>query len=544
MIMERTDRVLILGLDGATWNVLEPMMARGAMPNLKALVAASARGVLRSTVPPMTAAAWATMQTGCDPATHGIFDHRYHDAASGLMRVNHAGRFRVPTLWELLDRAGRSVISLNLPGTYPAPPVRGVVVSGMDAPHLDAALSGVSAEFARALKTEAPRYTLRYQWKRVPETLEEFEANARQTVEGFLGRADGAEIADRFVPDWAALMVQFQNLDPFQHRAWRYLNVDETGIDQPAWNRQAEEVYRGLDRAIGRLVELAERRDAAVLAISDHGFGPCRGRVHVNRVLLDAGIIRLPSPLGLVRRRGAQALDRLRLWGDKRRDPNARGASFHASIAASFPFDWKRTRAFAPHQDCGAMVYVCRSDRLGGKPTATLRQIEQVRRDVEGALAEARHPETGEPLFSQIVDLEREHGIDPFERAVPDILALPDERDWIRTKLTNDRRWAAADPSLPGTHRPDGIVALKAPGIETGPVLSAELRDVAPSVLSYLNIPISEHIQGHSFPMLRGSERRTDAADGAKGPHRPGFEFRAEDEAVIEQRLIDLGYLG
>ena len=115
-------------------------------------------------------------------------------------------------------------------------------------------------------------------------------------------------------------MVQFQNLDPFQHRAWRYLNVDETGIDDPAMNAAAGEVMRGLDRAIGELCELAERRGAGVMVVSDHGFGPCLGRVHVNRILIDAGVARV------ARRRAAgsaagprRLLDHLRLWGQARR---------------------------------------------------------------------------------------------------------------------------------------------------------------------------------------------------------------------------------
>ena len=85
-------------------------------------------------------------------------------------------------------------------------------------------------------------------------------------------------------------MVQFQNLDPFQHRVWRYLNVDETGIDDPEWNEAAASVIQGLDHAIGTLCELADRRGAAVVVVSDHGFGPCLGRIDVNQILVDAGV--------------------------------------------------------------------------------------------------------------------------------------------------------------------------------------------------------------------------------------------------------------
>ncbi|WP_152050876.1 alkaline phosphatase family protein [Tautonia marina] len=540
-----SDRVLILGLDGATWSVIDPMRRRGVMPNLDALLARSARGTLRSSEPPMTAAAWTTMQTGCDPADHGIFDHRYFDPASNMMRVNHSGRFRVPTLWQLLDRAGRSVISLNLPGTYPAPKVRGIVVSGMDAPHLEAALSGAPADFAAALRQDVPRYGLKYQWKRVPESLDELKANARDTTEGFLGRAEGAVLADRMMPDWSALMVQFQNLDPFQHRAWRFLNVDETGIDRPDWNDAAAEVLRGLDRAIGLLCELADRRGAVILCVSDHGFGPCLGRIHVNRILVDQGLITLPGFGGRMRRRATQAIDRVRLWSDKRRDPNARGASFHASIAASYPFDWSRTVAFAPHQDCGAMVYIPRTGRPGGPLPSTPRQIDEVRQQTRAVLAEARHPDTGNPLFPKVIDLGADYQLDPSEFGYPDLLALPDENYWVRTKLTSDRSWVAADPSLPGTHRPEGIVSLCAPGVQTDRALDANLRDVAPSVLAMLGEPIPEHIRGVPFAGLDARSVRTDAAsEPVKPPHASSFDFDPEDEAIVEQRLIDLGYLG
>ena len=96
------------------------------------------------------------MMTGCGPARHGVFDHRYYDAADGRMKVNHSGRIRVPTVWHLLASAGRPIVCLNVPGLYPPLKVRGIVVSGMDAPHLDAALSA-APEFAARLPGRGPR---------------------------------------------------------------------------------------------------------------------------------------------------------------------------------------------------------------------------------------------------------------------------------------------------------------------------------------------------------------------------------------------------
>ncbi len=101
------ERLMVLGLDGATWTVLDPMRRRGLMPNLDAAIGSGRLRHAASIIPPVTTAAWTSMMTGCGPARHGVFDHRYYDAAEGRMKVNHSGRIRVPTLWHLLNGAGR-----------------------------------------------------------------------------------------------------------------------------------------------------------------------------------------------------------------------------------------------------------------------------------------------------------------------------------------------------------------------------------------------------------------------------------------------------
>jgi predicted AlkP superfamily phosphohydrolase/phosphomutase len=549
------ERLVVLGLDGATWTVLDPMRRRGLMPNLDALLSSAAHGTLLSIVPPVTTAAWTTMMTGCNPARHGVFDHRYYDAAAGRMKVNHSGRIRVPTVWHQLADAGRSVVCLNVPGLYPPPRLKGLVVSGMDAPHLEGALRN-HPEFGARLRAEVPGYSLRYFWKHAPQSLEELTANARLTVECFRGRAEGGLLADRMVPDWSVLMVQFQNLDPFQHRVWPYLNVDETGIDHPAWNQAAAEVIGGLDSAIGLLCEMADRRGAAVMAVSDHGFGPCQGRIEVNRILVDAGVARLPGLTGRIRRRLKQGSDRLRVWKAKRAHPTARSASFDQSISSQFPFDWKRTLAFAPHQDTAAMVYVNSAARQGltrhTAPLFTPRQIDDACEAAAQALGEAKHPETGRPLFPQIIPTARTYQLDPAREGYPDLIALPDEPYWVRTRLTGNGSWVSPDPNLPGTHRPQGIFALTGAGLPPGRTIHARLIDATPTILNLLGLPIPSFIEGRPITGQPASEehqcnftpiRHDPPQEALDGPHRRPFDYSAEEQAIIEQRLADLGYL-
>jgi predicted AlkP superfamily phosphohydrolase/phosphomutase len=68
------NRVLIVGWDGADWEILDPLLAAGELPNLAALIERGRKGVSRSCLPSHSWAAWPTFLTGCDPAGHGVFD--------------------------------------------------------------------------------------------------------------------------------------------------------------------------------------------------------------------------------------------------------------------------------------------------------------------------------------------------------------------------------------------------------------------------------------------------------------------------------------
>ncbi len=276
--------------------------------------------------------------------------------------------------------------------------------------------------------------------------------------------------------------------------------------------------------------------------MSDHGFGPCLGRIHVNRILIEAGVARVPGLAGRVSRRVQQGFDHLRLWNAKRDDPAARSASFELSVTAQFPFDWSRTRAFAPHQDTAAMIYLNRAGRLAATP----RQREDALHEATAALTAARHPETGVSLFPTVINLAETYQIDPAAEGCPDLLALPDEAYWVRTKLGPGRAWVEADANLPGTHRPEGIVILRAPGVTPGRTLRANLQDIAPTILRLFGLSIPAHIEGTPLPCLPQQQTgaaRLDAATPFQGPHQPEFDYTEEEQAIIEQRLADLGYL-
>src|SRR2546423_14749019 len=102
-------RVLVIGLDGATYDVFVPLAELGVMPNLSILLRDAALHELRSTEPYTTPVAWTSFLTGCEVSTHGIFDYRYLDHARGELLLNHSGRIACPTLFDELAAAGGQV---------------------------------------------------------------------------------------------------------------------------------------------------------------------------------------------------------------------------------------------------------------------------------------------------------------------------------------------------------------------------------------------------------------------------------------------------
>jgi predicted AlkP superfamily phosphohydrolase/phosphomutase len=482
---------LFLGLDGGTMSVFGPWFERGLLPNLAALWRRSAWGTLRSSDPMVTPVAWTSFATGCTPPVHGIHEFSYIEAADRTIRSNHAGRVRVPTLWQILDAAGREVISLNLPMTYPPPRVRGLVVAGSDAPGLEWAFARCP-DFGAEIFANVPDYTHKIVWKARPRSVEDLKSQAARNRAIFRAQAEAAERADARC-DWSALMVHFHNLDSLQHRLWPYLDVDETGVREPVWNAEVEGCLRTLDESVGRLLELASQRDAAVIAVSDHGFGPCRALVNVNGLLRSAGLQRGLMYGTRFRYRAQRLGDRFHRWLT-RRAPGGPGRRLPRSVEGQVGCDWKRTVAFAPYGQLNGSIFL-NAAAIGSRNSEAAGRIE---REVIEACRAARDPGTGAPLFRDAFSIADRYDLDPAAEGLPEVLALSADGYQAQAKwgVRVRNEILRPDPNLPATHWREGVVAIHGPDIRPGGHLRAELHDIAPTALAMLGLRIPDVMEG------------------------------------------------
>jgi predicted AlkP superfamily phosphohydrolase/phosphomutase len=536
-------RVLVIGLDGATYDLLTPWARSGRMPNLAKLMQNSALAVVNSTKPYITPVAWTTFQTGCDPADHGILDYRYLDHRRRRLLLNHAGRIASPTLFEAVSAGGGEVVSLNLPMTYPAwATTRGIVVGGLDSPSIEAALEPYP-EFAARLKATGARYDLSTVWRRKPTTFEELSDGVAQTEASFRGQATAARVADRMT-DWRLMVVQFQVLDALQHRCWHLLGGES---DEPApskWRAKARQALRALDESLGELMELASRRGAAVVTLSDHGFGPFREKITLPELLGRRGLLKLPgwnAKTSFHLRRGGWKLRKL-LW--RRFHQGCSTAQLNRPLDSLLPVDWRRSVALALHGDLGGLIYLNSRERFGSGPVNSPRMREQALADTMAAFREAEHPETGERLFVELSSTASRYNCDPVERMWPDLVAIPAPGFHTRHKFDASPQLLRRDPTLTATHRLEGVLMVQAPGVSTGRSQTAELRDVAPTILQLLGMPAPSRMTGRVLNEILSAEAPSAPAEQVESP--AVFQLAGitdADQVCVEARLRDLGYL-
>ena len=536
-------RVLIIGLDGATFDVLNPLMAGGRLPRLEAFVEGGTSGVLRSTVPPITPAAWTTCLTGKHPGTHGIIDFERYDVRTNALAFNTTRCLdKVRSIWQILGERGLKVGSVNVPMTYPPAAVNGFLISGFETPSIEADFT-----YPRELKDEIlrrfPDYSYKTRWGRRAFGGDKLFAENLDYIAGSFHQ--GAALT-RFCGDkygWDVLMVVFKLVDNLQHKAWKYLD-ERTRGRHPHRAELTVRCFDQLDRAVGDLLDYAEQCDAHVLMLSDHGHGSLEGRVQPNLLLRRWGYLVLKGP-------GARVKARLRHLADRQwKKRVGKFAARNFTLADDLAVDFSRTRAAVMHAGMAGFLYV---NLKGRQETGIVEpgDYEPLRDELRARLlAHTCRAPDGRPIqvFREVHKPEELYGCSREGRDwLPDLLLIPAEALAVIRKIRGfgpvqwlpKRRWE-------GTHRPEGMFAAAGPGIARGQTVSSDIVNVAPTTLAMLGLNIPDDMEGHPIeemfdpPIKIGTEA---AAPTTEGEGTGEVVYSQHEEELLTQRLMDLGYL-
>ena len=547
-------RLLVIGLDGATFDLVAPWAASGELPTLARLMAAGTWGALRSTLPPATFPAWTSLVTGVNPGRHGVLDFVERVPGTLRLRFVNGSHRRTPALWTRLSATGRRVAVLSVPATYPPEAVNGVMVSGFDSP----VTTGVDGSFVfpRAFHAE-----MRGLIGRLPfADFQEVRTGPRwhdralaSLLDGVARRATLAEALLRREP-WNALMVVFGESDTVAHHFWRFHDpASPRHVPSPHADAVLR-VYRALDAAIARLVAAAG--DACVAVVSDHGSGGASDRVvHLNRYLAQRGFLAL-RPRGGTATRAARRLALravpVRLQGMLvRRAPAVAG---RLEGGARFGgIDWSRTRAYSEELDYHPSVWI---NAAGREPEGVVRETdyERTRAEAADALA-AWRDDDGRPVVERVWRREDlYHG--PATVLAPDLLlelAAPGgySPSCLRSagagpalrRLVPAEYGAGKGSGLNGAHRRDGMFLFAGPGVPAGgAVPPAEITDVLPTLLALVGVPVPLGLDGAPMASVVGGSACWEP-DPLPEKRRPPRAYGEAESREIAARLESLGYL-
>lgn len=537
------NRVLLLGLDGMTFNVLNPAFEAGHMPNLERLLERGASGVLTSTIPPYTPPGWTSIFTGVNPGKHGIFGFTLGNVQrkGGLVRLD---RVAAPALWNAANAQGTSVGLFNIPMTFPPPPVDGWAVAGMltpegggETPEDFTHPRSLAGELVKAAGEYHIDIEVNYDedWKST-EIIERLSRNLalKKNALGHLLARDAS------LP---MLFAVLEAPDRLMHVHYKYIDPGckhfHTEAAKPIRER-AWAFFDEMDGVIGDLLAWAGN-DGYVVTMSDHGFGPKDKSVNVNLALREWGLLAIGGAGSLTKSAGVRQVAR------RAKKLLPKSVWQKAKGAAQGSIDWSRTKAFsAPIPQQG--IYV---NLQGREPEGIVSpaDYESVRDEVIERFQALVDPDDGKPVVDVVY--KREEVMEGPEAAgAPDLFPVCRAYSYELSDGLYSPSILDDYTSLPrGFHQMDGIFGIAGPDVEPQDGLTASLYDIAPTALylAGLKVPkVDGRVLTDFLPASLTAARPVEieamdlpnAGEGAEAS-----PYSAEDEALIEESLRNLGYL-
>jgi len=569
--MKKVPKVVVIGLDAATWTVIRPWMAEGSMPNLAKLMKAGVSGPLESILPPITPPAWTSFMTGKNPGKHGIFNFVETENVGYAMNYINASSRRSPTVWKLLNDAGISVGTMNIPFTYPPEKLNGFQISGLDTPSENSPYT-----HPPELKQELQRHTkiehdIRYLGfmstdARRDQVLSEMRKVDKQWT------AAALYLLEHHPQD--VMMFVFMSIDTVQHYFWQYMDKSHFLHDPTAdarFQRGVRDVYERLDAATGQL--LAKLPAATtVFVVSDHGGGPVSDRtIYLNRYLGQLGLLHYRENKGSVLSRFVSKSLRV-VYSLLRSSLPPRQKGWLADLFpvlrkkaeltyTSFAsIDWTRTKAY-----CSEVLAAPPSiwiNLKGVKPSGIVEPAEyhELIEFIIKKVRELKDPRTGQPVVARVFRREDIfHG--PFTAEGADLIidwwnedslhgtepSFPEERDDPPLVIREHR--SSGKSEWGGTHRLHGILVGAGPALKKNvEIENAHLIDLAPTLLHLFGVAVPEDMDGSVLvdafrpEFLAEHPVKAGAASGTSGGDRSSG-YTDEESAKVEERLQALGYL-
>lgn len=533
-------KVLVIGLDGASFNLVKPWAESGELPTLRKIMKSGTSAILKSTIPPDTPPAWTSIVTGKNPGKHGVFgfldtkacfDEKSNNYSFNVINSTYR---KSEAIWNVLSRKGRRVIVVNVPLTYPPERVNGIMISGFLTPK-----SNTHFTYPRNLKEEILK-------KGYEIGVQHGGKFKKESLKGLIEKKCNIclWLMENF--DWDFFMIVFMETDQVQHFF---------GSNEPV----VMEIYEEVDFAIEKILSNAPK-NVTTFIISDHGFGKFSKIFNINAWLLQRGLLYLTKEAynQIKVKKLVYSMSKIPLFGRTIQEainfvtnfvmnPLGFGPQFPGSNIKAF-FDHSKSKCFCT--SIGTSYSGVKLNVKGREPKGIIESkssYEELRNCIIRELNKLKDSDN-QQLIGEVYKREDIYW-GPFVDQAPDIVVETRRGiTHISDMLFGDMTTCVIN-SMVYTHEMDGILMVRGPSIKRNTWLKSKVNvwDVAPTVLHIMDIPIPSDMDGRVLKEIfehdSGLEKRPVVYEKVERMEERAYRWKEEEEEEVRRRLRLLGYM-
>lgn len=525
-VKSQNPKLLVLGLDGANWQLIEPWLESGILPNVEYVRTHGCYAVQKSQLPPVTFPNWRCYSTGKNPGKLGVFWFEVFDRKTRMLRSPTSESFKGAQIWDYLNAQGIKTGVINMPTTYPPKKIDGFLIAG------GPLCKDTGYTYPASLEKEL---TDRYDYRKGLQNPIDPSSLSNPSVD------EALELIDMRFRVAMDLWRENQDMD-FLHLTIFYINVLQHHFyrDEPVLKG-----WKIIDRYLGEFLE----KDITVFLVSDHGCDKVDDVFYVNTWLQEQGYLKIQKPVfgevmktlridkkklkKFISKAGLKKLKQVVPSAIKKQIPTEK--DIYGYKQKHELIDWNGTKAFASAQ---GIIYV-----NAKRGTA---EYECIREEIKAGLETLRVPQSQKVVAANIYNGEDVYTAED-SGTLPDIVfeqgrGIHTNGD-IGSKVVFDvpKKWKAENIQ-------DGIFAAVGPDIKANfNKGTSSITDVAPTILHLMGIPVPEDMDGHvmtdifqegaAFAQKEIKYQKPLAAESETDGERQ------MDEEIVRQQLRQLGYV-
>ena len=268
---------VVIGLDGTPYSLIHKLTQQGVCPNLSKLISAGSLREMKSTHPAVSSVAWTSFMTGKNPAKHGIFGFMDRIPNTYDMYYPNSRHIQSKPIWDILSNYNKRSVVINVPSTYPALEMNGILIAGFVA--IDLARASFPTSIVPILKEMGYKIDV--------ETQLIHESKDKLFDDLFLTLEKRTQAILHFMKNevWDLFIGIFTETDRLHHFFWEFMERND-----PKYGQLFLDYYKKIDAAIGKIAEDIDS-DTTLILLSDHGFCTLQQEVYINHWLKEEGFL-------------------------------------------------------------------------------------------------------------------------------------------------------------------------------------------------------------------------------------------------------------